>query len=263
MPDAERLIEVFSATKRCSGAERWRFLAEVCGDDPTLHTEVRSLLEADEAREDADFLKTPPPLPNLDLLTEKPGDVIDQYRLREKIGEGGCGVVYRADQEHPVRRQVALKILKLGMDTKEIVARFERERQALALMEHPNIAKVFDAGATHTRRPYFVMELVAGRRITSYCDEKRLGLGARLKLFIDVCLAVKHAHQKGIIHRDIKPSNIRVAEVDGAPVPKVIDFGIAKATAGELTDKTRTRHGALKAAISARAAAKGLRPAAA
>src|SRR5205085_752615 len=154
-------------------------------------------------------------------------------------GEGGCGVVYMAEQEEPVRRRVALKVIKLGMDTKQVIARFEAERQALALMDHPNIARVLDAGATNTGRPYFVMELVRGIKITEFCDQKKVSTHGRLELFIAVCQAVQHAHQKGIIHRDLKPSNILVTIVDGAPVPKVIDFGIAKATSDQpLTDKT-------------------------
>ena len=166
------------------------------------------------------------------------GTVIGRYKLLEKIGEGGFGAVYVAEQREPVKRRVALKIIKLGMDTRQVVARFEAERQALALMDHPNIAKVLDAGATETGRPYFVMELVRGIPITQYCDENHLSTDERLKLFILVCQAIQHAHQKGIIHRDIKPSNILVTVNDGVPVPKVIDFGIAKATQGELTDKT-------------------------
>ena len=170
---------------------------------------------------------------------EKPGDRIGRYKLLQKLGEGGCGVVYMAEQEEPVRRRVALKVIKLGMDTEQVIARFEAERQALALMDHPHIAKVLDGGATAAGRPYFVMELVRGIPITRYCDENRLDTTQRLELFILVCQAVQHAHQKGIIHRDIKPSNILVADHDGTPVPKVIDFGIAKATAGQtLTDKT-------------------------
>jgi len=170
---------------------------------------------------------------------EQPGDKIGRYKLREKIGEGGCGVVYVAEQEEPVRRRVALKIIKVGMDTRQVVARFEAERQALALMDHPNIAKVLDAGATTTGRPYFVMELVRGIRITDYCDKNNLSTEERLKLFMQVCAAIQHAHQKGIIHRDIKPSNILVTLHDGVPVPMVIDFGIAKATTDQrLTDKT-------------------------
>ena len=172
------------------------------------------------------------------VVTEKPGDRIGRYKLREKLGEGGCGTVYVAEQEEPVRRLVALKVIKLGMDTREVIARFEAERQALALMDHPNIARVLDAGATDAGRPYFVMELVRGVRITDYCDQHQLTTDQRLDLFIQVCQAIQHAHQKGIIHRDIKPSNILVASHDGVPVPKVIDFGIAKATQGRLTDLT-------------------------
>jgi WD40 repeat protein/serine/threonine protein kinase len=166
------------------------------------------------------------------------GDRIGRYRLLEEIGHGGCGVVYLAEQEEPVHRRVALKVIKLGMDTRQVVARFAAERQALALMDHPNIAKVLDAGATESGRPYFVMELVHGLRITDFCDQHQVSTGDRLKLFTQVCLAVQHAHQKGIIHRDLKPSNILVTLHDGVPVPKVIDFGIAKATQGRLADQT-------------------------
>ena len=168
-----------------------------------------------------------------------PGTRIDRYRLLERIGEGGCGVVYQAEQGEPVRRTVALKIIRLGMDTEGVIARFEAERQALAMMDHPNIAHIFDAGATATGRPYFVMELVQGERITSYCDTHRLDLTARLDLFLEVCDAIQHAHHKGVIHRDIKPSNILVEERDGAAVPKVIDFGIAKATRGRSAGSTQ------------------------
>ncbi len=178
-----------------------------------------------------------PPLPSDPL--ERPGDRIGRYKLLEKIGEGGCGVVYVAEQAEPVRRRVALKVIKLGMDTRQVVARFEAERQALAMMDHPHIAKVFDGGTTASGRPFFVMELVRGLRITDYCDENRLSTNQRLELFIQVCHAVQHAHQKGIIHRDLKPSNILVTINDGVAVPKVIDFGVAKATSGQpLTDKT-------------------------
>src|SRR5436190_12507588 len=171
--------------------------------------------------------------------SEKAGDRIGRYKILQQIGEGGCGIVYLAEQEEPVRRRVALKVIKLGMDTKSVIGRFEVERQALALMDHPNIAKVLDAGATETGRPFFVMELVRGVRITDYCDEAKLSTRERLNLFIQVCHAVQHAHQKGIIHRDLKPSNILVTINDGVPVPKVIDFGIAKATTDQrLTDKT-------------------------
>jgi serine/threonine protein kinase len=173
------------------------------------------------------------------VASEKIGDQIGPYRLLEKIGEGGCGTVYLAGQEQPIRRRVALKIIKLGMDTKSVIARFETERQVLALMNHVHIAKVLDAGATQTGRPYFVMELVEGQTITDYCDEHRFSTIQRLNLFLQVCYAVQHAHQIGVIHRDIKPSNILVTEIDGTPIPKVIDFGIAKATTDqELTDKT-------------------------
>ena len=164
---------------------------------------------------------------------------VGRYKILQKIGEGGCGVVFMAEQEEPVRRRVALKVIKLGMDTKQVIARFEAERQALALMDHPNIAKVLDAGATESGRPYFVMELVHGIKVTEFCDRNNLTTPQRLEIFVQICKAVQHAHQKGIIHRDIKPSNILVGLQDGAPVPKVIDFGIAKATAGQtLTDKT-------------------------
>src|ERR1041385_989789 len=175
---------------------------------------------------------------DLSLQDESVGQTLGRYRLLEKIGEGGCGVVYVAEQKEPVRRRVALKIIKLGMDTRSVIARFEAERQALALMDHPNIAKVLDGGATQTGRPYFVMELVRGVRITQFCDEAKMPTEARLRLFMQVCQAIQHAHQKGIIHRDLKPSHVLVTVNDGAPVPKVIDFGIAKATGQRLTDKT-------------------------
>ena len=176
--------------------------------------------------------------PGQTVLSEGPGCLIGRYKLLQQIGEGGCGTVFLAEQEVPMRRRVALKIIKLGMDTKAVIARFEAERQALALMDHPNIAKVLDAGATDSGRPYFVMELVRGIKITDYCDQNHLTTRQRLELFIPVCQAIQHAHQKGIIHRDIKPSNILVTLNDGVPVPKVIDFGIAKATVGKLTDHT-------------------------
>ena len=180
-------------------------------------------------------LRQPPPW----LTSRKPRrQMIGRYKLLEKIGEGGFGEVWMAEQREPVKRRVALKIIKLGMDTRQVVARFEAERQALAMMDHPNIAKVFDAGATETGRPYFVMELVRGDQDHRVLRQNQLPTQERLKLFIQVCQAIQHAHQKGIIHRDIKPSNILVTLHDGVPVPKVIDFGIAKATQQELTDKT-------------------------
>jgi serine/threonine protein kinase len=170
-------------------------------------------------------------------IAEGPGTVIGRYTLLQIIGEGGFGVVYMAEQKEPVRRRVALKIIKLGMDTQQVVARFEAERQALAMMDHPNIARVLEGGCTGTGRPYFVMELVKGQTVTKFCDEQKLSTRQRLELFIPICQAIQHAHQKGIIHRDLKPSNILVATIDGRPVPKVIDFGISKATQHDLTDK--------------------------
>ena len=167
-----------------------------------------------------------------------PRHTIGRYKLLQEIGEGGMGVVYMAEQREPVRRKVALKIIKPGMDTREVIARFEAERQALALMDHPNIAHVLDAGATESGRPYFVMELVHGIPITEYCDRNDLTTRERLELFVQVCQAVQHAHQKGIIHRDLKPSNVLVTLHDGMPVPKIIDFGVAKATNQQLTEKT-------------------------
>ncbi len=249
--------------------------AELTADAPGGHC-LRCLLQFGLALDaEIDTLGVPPSggtgagpaeagTPNAPTLAEKPGDRVGHYKLLQQIGEGGCGVVYMAEQEEPIRRRVALKIIKLGMDTHQVIARFEAERQALAMMDHPNIAKVFDAGAPrqvseqdrgarasaksqianrqsqiHAGRPYFVMELVRGVKITTYCDQQRLSTRQRLDLFIQVCQAVQHAHQKGIIHRDLKPSNILVTEQDGAPVPKIIDFGIAKATTDQrLTDKT-------------------------
>jgi len=174
----------------------------------------------------------------MDVPEDSVGQTLGRYKLLEKIGEGGFGVVYVAEQKELVTRRVALKIIKLGMDTRQVVARFEAERQALALMDHPSIVKVLDAGATETGRPYFVMELVRGIKLTDYCDQNKLSTRQRLDLFIQICQAIQHAHQKGIIHRDIKPSNILVTLHDGVPVPKVIDFGIAKATQQDLTEKT-------------------------
>jgi WD40 repeat protein len=237
MASADRLIEVFNEAKaQPAGAERERLVAMACSDEPGLKEQVLALLQAHEAA--GDFLKQTQLISPAVLLKEKAGDRIGRYKLLQQIGEGGCGVVYMAEQEEPVRRRVALKVIKLGMDTKQVIARFEAERQALALMDHPNIAKVLDAGATDTGRPYFVMELVRGIKITDFCDENKLSTTDRLNLFIQVCQAIQHAHQKGVIHRDIKPSNILVTINDGVPVPKVIDFGIAKATQGRLTDHT-------------------------
>ena len=235
----QRQLELFSAAlEHSAGPERDAFLAKACAGDDALLDCVRTLLAGHSQA--GSFLAQPvsPTGTRLLPVTEQPGDKIGRYKLLQQIGEGGCGTVYMAEQEEPVRRRVALKVIRLGMDTKTVIARFEAERQALALMDHPNIAKVFDGGATESGRPYFVMELVRGIKITDYCDQAHLSTGERLKLFIQVCQAVQHAHQKGIIHRDIKPSNILVTVNDGVAVPKVIDFGIAKATDQRLTDKT-------------------------
>jgi eukaryotic-like serine/threonine-protein kinase len=226
----DRLRAIFNeAISRASPEERQRYVAEVCGSEPNLRREVESLLRAHDQADQ--FLDQSVTGATLDPIAEDPGTIIGRYRLLEELGQGGFGVVYRAEQLEPVRREVALKIIKEGMDTQEVIARFEAERQALALMDHPNIAHVYDAGATATGRPYFVMELVGGLPVTEYCDAHRLSTGARLTLFLQVCAAVQHAHQKGIIHRDLKPSNVVVTEIEGQPVPKVIDFGIAKAIA--------------------------------
>jgi TPR repeat protein/serine/threonine protein kinase len=236
-----RLRSIFGgALDRPTAEERARFLDEACGSDVVLRQRVEMLLQAHEEAGSffGDPAKKAVPEATAVVQTEKAGDRIGRYKLLQEIGEGGCGLVYMAEQEEPVRRRVALKVIKLGMDTREVITRFEAERQALALMDHPNIARVLDAGATDAGRPYFVMELVRGVRITEFCDENKLSTEERLKLFIQVCQAIQHAHQKGIIHRDIKPSNILVTINDGQPVPKVIDFGIAKATQGRLTDKT-------------------------
>src|SRR6266478_2909485 len=232
-----------------SQAEREAFLQVACATDPGLRRRIVQLLAA-ATEADAFFSGDPLkqagldekatiPIPISPAATEQSGMLIGRYKLLQQLGEGGCGVVYMAEQEQPVRRRVALKIIKLGMDTKQVIARFEAERQALALMDHPNIAKVLEAGATETGRPYFVMELVRGIKITDFCDQNNLSTRERLRLFTQVCQAIQHAHQKGLIHRDIKPSNILVTVNDGVPVPKIIDFGIAKATTDQrLTDKT-------------------------
>jgi eukaryotic-like serine/threonine-protein kinase len=218
-------------------AERAAFLDGACRGDAALRSAVEKLLA--NHREDA-FLEDPAfSLPTgITPPSEQPGERIGHYKLLQRIGEGGFGVVWMAEQEQPVRRRVALKIIKMGMDTREVIARFEQERQALAMMDHPGIAKVFDGGVTQSGRPFFVMELVRGMKLTEYCDEQQLPTKERLALFIHVCQAVQHAHQKGVIHRDLKPSNILVTINDGEAVPKVIDFGVAKATQGRLTEAT-------------------------
>ena len=178
-------------------------------------------------------------LPTVDCVAvERPGGQIGPYKLRERIGVGGMGVVWAAEQSHPLRRKVAIKVIKPGMDSEQVLARFEAERKALSLMDHPNIARVLDAGTTEQGRPYFVMELIRGVSITEYCDAHTLTVSERLGLFVDVCKAIQHAHQKGIIHRDIKPSNVLITEQDGYPIVKVIDFGVAKALYHPLTDRT-------------------------
>ncbi len=232
--------KIFYEALEKSPDQRKTFLKQACGEDHKLYNRIKALLGANDVKDD--FLQSPVLDSEITLDNpphiESPGAVIGRYKLLEKIGEGGMAVVYMAEQTEPIRRKVALKIIKLGMDTKSVIARFEAERQALAMMDHPNIAKVFDAGATETGRPYFVMELVQGVSITEYCDKNKLATRRRLELFVQVCNAVQHAHQKGIIHRDIKPSNVLVTMHDDKPVPKVIDFGIAKATNQRLTEKT-------------------------
>ncbi len=242
---AEREKALFRAAAELTpGVARRAFLDQACAGDVALRARLDALLAAHD--EPDQLLAAPVPAVKAtmkvefadDQPDEAVGQMLGRYKLLERVGEGGCGVVYVAEQTEPVRRRVALKVIKLGMDTKQVVARFEAERQALAMMDHPNIAKVLDAGSTETGRPYFVMELVRGIKITEYCDQNNLPTKERLDLFIRVCQAIQHAHQKGIIHRDIKPSNILVTLHDGLPVPKVIDFGIAKATEGRLTDAT-------------------------
>ncbi|HZN96924.1 MAG TPA: tetratricopeptide repeat protein [Gemmatimonadales bacterium] len=226
------------AVEKTSAGERSKYLDEACAGDPARRREIERLLEA-HAKADR-FLAGRPALAALtgEMVLERPGTQVGPYKLLEQIGEGGFGVVFLAEQIEPVHRQVALKILKPGMDTRQVVARFEAERQALAMMDHPNIARVLDAGATDSGRPYFAMELVKGVPITGFCDERRLTPRERLELCVPVCQAVQHAHQKGVIHRDLKPSNVLVALYDGRPAPRVIDFGVAKAIGQPLTRKT-------------------------
>jgi serine/threonine protein kinase len=235
-PDVE---EIYFAARQKPPADRAVYLDEVCGGNPELRRRVDQFLSAQ--LEIGSFLERPASRPVLAidaLANERPGAVLGPYKLMEQIGEGGMGLVFVAEQQQPMRRKVALKIIKPGMDSKQVIARFEAERQALALMDHQNIAKVFDAGTTESGRSYFVMELVHGIPITDYCDAKKLTPRERLELFLPVCHAIQHAHQKGIIHRDIKPSNILVTMYDDKPVPKVIDFGVAKAIEQRLTEKT-------------------------
>ncbi|MFO0903254.1 MAG: tetratricopeptide repeat protein [Pirellulales bacterium] len=232
---------IFNIARQIASLDaRREYLDQVCSGDKSLHERIQALLQGYE--EQTSFLESAPVSklsPTVaQPITENPGSQIGPYKLLQEIGQGGMGVVYMAEQLEPVRRKVALKIIKPGMDTRQVIARFEAERQALSLMDHPNIARVLDAGTTDTGRPYFVMELVKGQPITEYCDQQRLTPPLRLELFLAVCHAIQHAHQKGIIHRDVKPSNVLVAEYDGRPVAKVIDFGVAKAISQPLTEKT-------------------------
>jgi eukaryotic-like serine/threonine-protein kinase len=251
----EKAEDIYYSALGLAPEARKTFLDRACRGDATLRLMVEKLLDcqpdAEKFFQEGGVARLPveelthsladaPGLAaNIEAIEDEAiGKNVGHYKVLQRIGEGGCGVVYMAQQDKPVRRRVALKIIKLGMDTKSVVARFEAERQALALMDHPNIARVLDAGTTDSGRPFFVMELVRGVKITDYCDQNELDTQQRLRLFIQVCQAIQHAHQKGIIHRDIKPSNILVTIIDGQPVPKVIDFGIAKAVEGRLTDNT-------------------------
>ena len=228
---------LFHEARQKPVGERTVFLDQVCGGDLTLRRRIEILLQADDNPDS--LLKLQPPATSAILsLSEVPGQMIGPYKLLEQIGEGGMGVVFMAEQQEPVRRKVALKVIKPGMDTRQVIARFEAERQALAVMDHPSIARVLDAGATDSGRPYFVMELVRGVPITTFCDENNLPVRERLELFASLCQAIQHAHTKGIVHRDIKPSNVLVTRQDGRAVVKVIDFGVAKAMGQQLTEKT-------------------------
>lgn len=240
MPADPKLVrDLFLAAAELPEAERVVYLQKQAKGDAELLAAVERLLAAHE--QPASLLNQPAPgMPTADYpgINERPGTMIGPYKLMEKIGEGGFGLVFVAEQTEPVKRKVALKVIKPGMDSKQVIARFEAERQALAMMDHPNIARVLDAGTTEAGRPYFVMELVRGIPITEYCDQNHLTPSERLELFVSVCHAIQHAHQKGIIHRDIKPSNVLVTSHDGKPVAKVIDFGVAKAIHQHLTERT-------------------------
>ncbi len=226
----EEIFEI--AVEISSHDARQAYLEQACGDDDDLKARLRTLLRVDGIQE---------PEETSLQVADSSGDFptsIGPYKLLQKLGEGGMGVVYMAEQKKPLVRRVALKVIKPGMDTRQVIARFEAERQALAMMDHPNIAKVLDAGQTESGQPYFVMELVNGIPITKFCDEQRLTPKERLELFVPVCQGVQHAHQKGVIHRDLKPGNILIALYDSKPIPKIIDFGVAKATSQSLTEKT-------------------------
>ena len=271
MPNDAKAI-FLAAVERATPAERDAYLDGACAGSPELRAEVVALLRSHEQA--GSFLE--PPVGPINATgafapesgtsaappAESIGTRIGPYKLLQVLGEGGMGAVYLVEQSEPVRRQVALKVIKAGLDTRQVIARFEAERQALALMDHPNIAKVFDAGVSPPAaqggfpRPYFVMELVKGIPITKYCDEHRLTPRQRLELFVPVCQALQHAHQKGIIHRDLKPSNVLVTELDGQPAAKVIDFGIAKAVTPEGGAGTsRTSDEAVQTSVRAEASA--------
>ena len=236
-PKGEKSL-FYQAIELASAEERTAYLAVACGDNERLRAEVESLLRLHgQPHSLLDAPDTASPTADR-AITEAPGSIIGPYKLLEQIGEGGFGVVFMAEQTQPIPRKVALKIVKPGMDSKQVLARFDAERQALAMMDHPNIAKVLDAGTAESGRPYFVMELVRGVPLTDYCDHHQLSVRDRLELFVAICQAVQHAHQKGIIHRDLKPTNVLVTQHDGRPVVKVIDFGVAKAIDQKLTEKT-------------------------
>jgi len=242
----------FTALAKVDPADRAAYLDAACGTDADLRRRVDRLLAAHPQvgsflQDDADV--RPSPLGEIgpgvkagvtvdSPIVERPGTIIGPYKLLQQIGEGGMGTVFMAEQARPVHRRVALKVIKPGMDSRQVIARFEAERQALAMMDHVNIARVFDGGTTENGRPYFVMELVQGVPITKYCDDNHLTPRERLELFVPACRAIQHAHQKGVIHRDVKPSNVMITLYDGKPVPKVIDFGVAKATEQKLTERT-------------------------
>jgi non-specific serine/threonine protein kinase/serine/threonine-protein kinase len=242
----ERTKEILEQALRLPPDERQAYLDAACGPDGELRSEVESLIASHEAAGSQFLAATAPEVLELTSPISSPqsrlNQVIGHYRLVEEIGRGGMGQVWLAEQTAPVRRQVALKLIRAGMFDDEMLKRFQLERQSLAIMDHPAIAKVFDAGATPDGQPYFVMEYVPGVPITDYCDQKRLKIGGRLELFIKVCEAVQHAHQKAIIHRDLKPANILVQEVDGKPVPRIIDFGLAKATSPQIAGESLYTH---------------------